>query len=367
MKRRQFVAGAAATATGAGAGTSAVVTPAIAQDRVEIDMVTTWPRNFPALGTGAARLAERVNTMSQGRIQINLHAAGELVPALEAFSAVRSGTAQAMHATPYYWQGNHPAFNFFTSAPYALLAGEHDGWIRFGGGQELMDEFHADFGLKAFIAGNTGTQMGGWFGRELTSVEDVQGLAFRTAGLGGEMWRKVGVNVQTMAGGQIYQALETGALDAAEWVGPFNDLALGLHRIHKHYYGPSINEPSAALTFTIDRELYEGLPDDLKMILQVAANAENDIVPAEFNRENIIALDTLVNDHGVQVHRWPEDLARALAEASTEVVAEIADHDDISRRIVDSMISYRRNAVRWAAISEQAFADIRQRDIPFNI
>ncbi len=364
MHRRSFVIGAAATPAAASATLPA---PAIAQERYEFDMVTTWPRNFPGLGTGAQRLADRVNQMSQGRLQITLHAAGELVPPLESFDAVRQGTAQMAHATPYYWQGNHPAINFFTSAPYGLLSYEHDGWLRWGGGQELWDELYGEFGLKGFATGNTGTQMGGWFGKQLSSLEDIRGLAFRTAGLGAEMWRKVGANVQTLPAGELFQALESGTIDAAEWVGPWNDLALGLHRVHKHYYGPSINEPSAATELIVSREAYDGLPDDLKTIVQVACDGENDIVPAEFNQQNVRALDTLVNEHGVQLHQWPAEIETALAEASVEVVEEIAQHDDLSRRIVESMVNYRRSAVRWAGIAEQPFANARLRDISFNI
>lgn len=364
MKRRSFIS-ATTGAIGGAAAASSFPAPAIAQESREWTMVTTWPAGFPGLGTGAARFAQRVTEMSGGRLTINVYGAGELVPAFEAFDAVTGGTADLFHGTPYYWQGRSPAFNFFTSAPYALTVGEHDAWIRWGGGQELWDEFYDGYGLKGFMSGNTSIQMGGWFPNELSSLDDIQGLSFRTAGLGGEVWRRVGMNVQTLPGGEIYQALDAGTLDAAEWVGPWNDLALGLHRVNKFYYGPSMIEPSAATEITVDKAKFEELPSDLKMIVRAAADAENNIVTAEFNQQNIRALDVLINEHDVQLREWPDDITRALAEASAEVVGEVAENDEMTGRIVDSLASFRESAVRWAAIGEQSFAATRLLDIPF--
>jgi TRAP-type mannitol/chloroaromatic compound transport system substrate-binding protein len=202
MDRRSFIRSAGLA--GAGAATTALAAPAIAQERIEWSMVTTWPTGFPGLGVGAARFAERVGQMSDGRLTIQVYGAGELVPPFESFDAVVEGTAQIMHATPYYWQGNHPAINFFTSAPYTMLALEHDAWMQYGGGQELWDEVYDQFGLKGWNSGNTGTQMGGWFPNPIESVDDLRGLSFRTAGLGGEVWRRIGMNVQTMPAGEIF-------------------------------------------------------------------------------------------------------------------------------------------------------------------
>ncbi len=364
MRRRSFLTATTGVVGGAVA-TGSFPAPAIAQERREWTMVTTWPAGFPGLGTGATRFAERVTEMSEGRLTINVYGAGELVPPFEAFDAVTSGTADLFHGTPYYWQGRSPAFNYFTSAPYALNVSEHDAWIRWGGGQELWDELYDDFGLKGFMGGNTSIQMGGWFPNELTSLDDIQGLSFRTAGLGGEVWRRVGMNVQTLPGGEIYQALDAGTLDAAEWVGPWNDLALGLYRVNRYYYGPSIIEPSAGMEITVDKAKFMELPADLQLIVQVAADAENNIVAAEFNRQNIQALDVLINEHDVQLREWPEDITRAQAEASAAVVAETAEEDELTGRIVESVAAFRQDAVRWAGIGEQAFAASRQLDIPF--
>jgi TRAP-type mannitol/chloroaromatic compound transport system substrate-binding protein len=361
MRRRHFVSGAVA----GGALASSFPAPAIAQERVEWSMVTTWPAGFPGLGVGAQRFAERVAAMSDGRLTIRVFGAGELVPPFESFDAATAGTAEMMHATPYYWQGNHRGLNFFTSAPYAMLAEEHDAWMNYGGGQELWDELYDQFGLKAWDGGNTGAQMAGWFPRAIGSVDDLQGMSFRTAGLGGEVWRRVGMNVQTLPGGEIFPALQAGTLDAVEWVGPWNDLALGFHRIHRHYYYPSIIEPSAALEITVNKSAFEALPNDLKLILEVAARAENNQVTSDFNANNLQALDTLVTEHGVVLERFPDDVLEAQARAAAEVVAEIREHDDLSRRIVDSMAAFRANAMRWTSVSSQSFSETRALPIDF--
>jgi TRAP-type mannitol/chloroaromatic compound transport system substrate-binding protein len=361
MKRRNFLVGGAA----AGVAASTFPAPAIAQERHEFTMVTTWPPGLPGLGTGAERLARRLETMSDGRIKVNLFGAGELVPPFESFDAVVGDTADMMHAAPYYWQGNHPGLNFMTAAPFGLTVVEHDAWIRHGGGQELWDEIYDEFGLKGWNAGNTTAQMGGWFPKQLESLDDIQGMNFRTAGLGGEAWRRVGMNVQTTPGGEIFQGLQSGTLDAAEWVGPWNDLALGLYQIHKHYHYPSLVEPTAGLEFTVSKSKWSALPNDLKLMFQVAAEAENGLVASEFHFQNKQALDTLVSEHDVQLHPFPDDIIEALARACAEVVAEVAEHDDLSRRVVESLAAFRRDAVDWTRVAEQAFGVARQLDIPY--
>ncbi len=363
MDRRSFIRSAGLA--GAGAVSGALAAPAIAQERIEWSMVMTWPAGFPGLGVGAARFAERVGEMSDGRLTIRVYGAGELVPPFESFDAVAKGTAQIMHATPYYWQGNHPALNFFTSAPYAMLALEHDAWMNYGGGQELWDEVYDQFGLKGWNSGNTGTQMAGWFPNPIASLDDLQGLSFRTAGLGGEVWRRLGLNVQTMPAGEIFAALQSGALDAAEWVGPWNDLALGLHKVRSNYYYPSIIEPSAATEVTVNKSAYGELSDDLKRIIEVAAFAENNQMTADFNANNQQALDALVNEHKVNLQQFPDEVIVALAKTSGEVVSEIAAKDELSGRVVESMAKFRDNAVRWTATGENAFAASRLKDIKF--
>jgi len=236
-------------------------------------MVTTWPKNFPGLGTGAQRLADRITAMTEGRIAVKLFAAGELVGAFDSFDAVSQGNAEGYHAAEYYWQGKSKAFNFFTAVPFGLTASELNAWIYHGGGQELWDELAADFGLKSFLAGNTGVQMGGWFAKEVNSVDDFKGLKFRMPGLGGEVLRRMGAAVVALPGGEIFPALQSGAIDATEWVGPWNDLAFGFHRIVKFYYFPGFHEPGSGLAFSMNKKVWDGLPDSDKAIVEAACAA----------------------------------------------------------------------------------------------
>jgi TRAP-type mannitol/chloroaromatic compound transport system substrate-binding protein len=337
MDRRSFIRSAGLA--GAGAATT-LAAPAIAQERIEWSMVTTWPAGFPGLGVGAARFAERVGQMSDGRLTIQVYGAGELVPPFESFDAVAEGTAQIMHATPYYWQGNHPAINFFTSAPYAMLASEHNAWIEYGGGQELWDEVYDQFGLKGWSSGNTGTQMAGWFPNPIESLDDLQGLSFRTAGLGGEVWRRIGLNVQTMPAGEIFAALQSGALDAAEFVGPYNDLALGFYQVCKHYYLSSFNEPGLATELAVDKAKFAALPADLQLIVEIACQAEYDQVASDFYANDPVALNTLVTEHGVITHTFPDDILEAGALAAVEILEGLRNSDDaMTKKITESYLT----------------------------
>ena len=216
-------------------------------------MVTTWPKDFPGLGTGANRLAQTIGDMSGGQLEVKVYGAGELVPAMGVFDGVAGGTAEMGHASAYYWKGKHEATQFFSAVPFGLTAQEINGWLSYGGGQELWDELYAGFGLKAFPAGNTGVQMGGWFNREINALDDFSGLVMRMPGLGGEVLRRLDATVQNLPGGEIFQALKTGAIDATEWVGPYNDLAFGFHQAAKYYYWPGWHEPGTTMEAMINR------------------------------------------------------------------------------------------------------------------
>lgn len=358
MKRRQFLSTAAIGAAGTAAASS-FPKPALSQGLREWRMVTSWPQNFPGLGTGAARVADRITAMSDGRLTVRVYAAGELVPPLGTFDAVEQGNAECAHSAAYYYQGKSMATNFFTAVPYGLTVQEHNAWIRFGGGQELWDELYDGFGIKPFLVGNTTTQAAGWFRSELTSLDDLQGLRFRTAGLGGEVFRRIGANVQTLPGGEIFPALQAGTLDAAEWVGPWNDLAFGLYRIAPYLYYPSVTEPSAALEFAVNKAEWESLDDDLKAIVENATAAENDFTAAEFGVRNAEALRTLITEHEVQVNEFPAEIVQALADASRDVVAELRDVDDITRRVHDSYMGFREQMTDYAPRFEQGFLNTR--------
>lgn len=361
LLRGAGIVGAAAmvTACDSGADTAPKDAPGILSKKRSLKMVTSWPKNFPGTGTGAERLARRIEELSDGQIKIKVYAAGELVGGFESFDAVSQGKADMYHAAEYYWQGKSPAFNFFAAVPMGMTANEMTAWIRFGGGQELWDELSSQFNVKPLLGGNTGTQMGGWFQTDINTLEDFQGLRIRMPGLGGEVMRRVGATPVTKAGGEIFQALSQGNIDATEWIGPWNDLAFGFHTIVKKYYYPGIHEPGTALGFGTNLDLWNSLSAKERNIFENAAMAENDYMYSEFNANNARALDTLINEHGVQLNRFSDEILQKLAIVSAEVVADAAKADDLTKRVFDSFMEARRGSIRWGRISEQAFMHAR--------
>nr|WP_231727113.1 TRAP transporter substrate-binding protein [Kordiimonas lipolytica] len=333
--------------------------PAIVSKQRQLKMVTSWPKNFPGLGTGAERLAKRIEALSGGSIKVKVYAAGELVGALGGFDAVSQGKADMYHAAEYYWQGKSPAFNFFAAVPMGMTASEMNAWVRFEGGQELWDELSGSFGIKPFLAGNTGVQMGGWFQKDINSLEDFQGLRIRMPGLGGEVLKRVGATPVTKQGGEIFQALSQGNIDATEWIGPWNDLAFGFHSIVKNYYYPGIHEPGTTLSLGLNKELWEDMTPQEQEIIRAASAAENDIMYSEFTAGNARALETLINDHGVKLKRFSDDILRELGAISATVLADAAKADAITARVYESFETARKSGIRWGAISEQAFAHAR--------
>lgn len=334
--------------------------PNRSQQQFEWKMVTTWPKNFPAMGTGAERLAAQISAMTQGRIKIKVYGAGELVPALGVFDAVSRGTAEMGHSAAYYWKGKHEASQFFAAVPFGLTASEFNGWLLHGGGQALWDELYADFGLKPFIAGNTGAQMGGWFKRDINSLEDFKGLKMRIPGLGGEVLRELGVTVVTLAGGDIFQSLKSGAIDASEWIGPYNDLAFGFHQAADKYYWPGWQEPSAALELMVNKKAFDSLPKDLQKIVEAATLASNDDIYAEFTARNADALSTLVNKHKVQLKKFPDPVLAKLASTSKSVLDGLAQKNSMTKKVYESYSNYRKKAMRWGQISELGYMTARE-------
>ena len=246
MKRREFIKKAGAGAIAAGAMIAGA--PAVhAQKTIEITMVTTWPRDFPGLGTGAQRFAKRLSDMTNGRMKVNYFAAGERVKPFDSFDEVASGNSQMYHAADYYWKGKHPGWAYITGVPFGLTYNEMNAWIRYGGGQELWDELGAEFGIKGLMCGNTGSQMGGWFRKEINSPEDLKGLKMRIPGLGGDVMAKLGASPVSIPGGQIYENLIAGSIDATEWVGPWNDGFMKFYEAAKYYYYPGMHEPGSML------------------------------------------------------------------------------------------------------------------------
>jgi len=366
MDRRKFVsaaglAGAAGllSACGNEAGQPAKCEGQTTKETFEWKMVTSWPRDFPGLGTGANRLVESINELSNGRLKIKVYGGNELVPAFEVFDAVQQGTAEMGHTATYYWKGKAPAAQFFTSIPFGMTAQELHGWIYYGGGLELWQEVYAPHGLVPFIAGSSGPQMGGWFNREINSVDDLKGLKMRIPGLGGEILRRAGGTPTNIPGAELFTALQTGTIDATEWVGPFNDLAFGLFRAAKYYYYPGWHEPGTDLECMINQEAWDSLPADLQAIVRVACQAAVMDNLSDFTYNNGIALKKLIDEHGVELRRFPDEVLNHLGAISIEVMRELAAENELTGRIYASFQAYQEIVNPWTAISDRSLLNLR--------
>lgn len=363
MDRRNFLTGS--TAAGLAATAAQAQAPAVVTGKRQLKMVTTWPPNFPGLGTSAMRVAKRISDMTDGQIAIKVYAANELVGAFEAFDAVSSGAADLYHGADYYWQGKSPAYAFFTTVPFGLTASEFAAWIYHGGGQALWDELGTKFNIKPFQCSNTGVQMAGWFNKEITKLDDLKGLKMRIPGLGGEVMRRLGAAPVTLPGGEIFQALQNRTIDAAEWVGPWNDLAFGFHRVAKFYYWPGWHEPGASLALGINLKIWNSLTPSQKAVVQSATAAENEVSLAEFNHNNTAALRNLIDKHKVQLKRLPNEVLAALGKTSGEVLKETAAKDPLTKRIYDSFMAARKNGAAWGEIAEEGYWAARRLPFPF--
>ncbi len=347
----------------AGAGAALGATRAHGAEPRTWKMVTSWPKGAPGVGTSADRLAAKINEMSDGRLTVTVYGAGELVPPFEVFDAVSSGTAEMGHGSSHFWSGKDPAFNYFTGLPFGLMAQERIGWLTYGGGQALWDETYAPFGVRAFFAGSSGVQAGGWFREPIKTLNDLQGLKMRIAGLGGEVLRRLGVTVTLMPPGDIYGAMTSGTIDAAEWVGPWNDIAFGLSDVAKHYYLPAFHEPGPALECLVNADAFAALPPDLQAIVQAAAGAAALESLGEFTFYNAQAFSSL-DDLGVSVHTWPEDIVTAMRATSDEVLQGLSEANELCARIHASYEAYRTKAVAYANASEREMLRLRVKNQP---
>ena len=358
MKRRDFVKGAG-LASAAAAASATLAAPAIAQERIEWAMVMPWPKGAPGVGVNAERFVERVRAMSGGRLDIRLFAAGELVPPFESFDAVQSGTADLLHGTPYYWVGKSKAFNYFTTIPFGLSAVELPAWLTYGGGQALWEEAYGDFGLQPFYAGSSCVQAGGWFRREIDTWEDLQGLKIRMAGLGGEVMRRAGSTVLLLPPGEILPAMQSGAIDAAEWIGPWNDVAFGLQKVAKYYYVPAFHEPGPALEIAVNKAKFQALPDDLQAIVRYAAAATAQDTTTDFTFHNIQAFRPLIDDYGIELRTFSDDIVKRLGSITLEVIGEIGETDAFTQKIHASFTDFARKAADYQGAFEETM--LRQR------
>jgi len=373
LKRREFLQGAGVSAllggslagcdsteqTGAKTASPTTPAPVTTAETIEWKMVTTWPKNFPGLGTGANYLAELIGQMSGGRLNVKVYGSKELVPAFEIFDAVSAGTAEMGHGAAYYWKGKSEAAQFFAAVPFGLTAQEMNAWLYHGGGMELWKEVYEPFGLVPTAAGNTGVQMGGWFNREINTVADLEGLKMRIPGLGGEVLKCAGGTPVSLPGGEIFPSLQSGAIDATEWVGPYNDLAFGLYKAAKHYYYPGWHEPGTTLECFVSKKALEALPADLQTIVINASRIANQDMLAEYTTRNNRALQTLVNEHKVDLRRFPDAVLQKLRSLSDEVVAEVAEKDPLSKKVYESYKAFRDQVMAWHEVSEKAYLNAR--------
>ena len=338
----------------------AVAAPSVARAQtLRWRMVTSWPKRLPGPGMSAERVAERVSALSGGRLQVTVQAAGEVVPAFEVLDAVGGGVAEMGHTAAFYWQGKQPAAAYYTTVPFGLTPMEHVAWVEAGGGQALWDELYAPFGVKPFMGGNTGVCMGGWFRRELKSLDDLKGLKVRSLGLGGEVYRRLGATPQTTPPGEILTSLQSGVLDGAEFVGPGTDIALGLYRVAPLYYGPGFNKPNGTGECLVNLKAWEGLAGDLKAIIAHACAAEASFALSEMERLNAQALAALIERNNVRLMSFSADVVGAARRQAADILAELATRSDIARRINESYADFRSRTAAWSRVSLKAVLEAR--------
>jgi len=356
MRRRDVLAGAGSLTAGATLGIPA---PAIAQTTRQLTMVTDWPDTLPGLLPGAKRLARTIEEASGGRIRIEVFASGALVRPFETLDAVQEGVADMYHSFAGYFEKQSPAFHFYSGVPFGFTASELFAWVRFGGGQELWDELSGQFNIKPLLGMSTGTQMGGWFNGAITSVDGFQGLRYRMAGPGAEVLRRLGATVVTLPGSEIVSSLRSGAIDACEWIGPWLDMALGLHEAAAYYYYPAWHEPGTAQTFGINRAVWESFDSGDRRLIEACAAGEYAQSLADFNANNALALRKLRDDGRVTILAFDDSLVNTFREISSDVLAEVASGDDLSRHIYASYMEFRALIRDWSDISERAYLNSR--------
>ena len=324
-------------------------------------LVTSWPKNYPGLGMAPERIADLVEQMSDGQMTITVYGAEEQVPAFGVFDAVSSGSHQMGHSGGYFWKGKVPAAQFFTSVPFGLTADEINAWVNRGGGLELWREIYEPFNIYPIPAGNTGTQMFGWFNKEINSLEDVKGLKMRIPGIGGEVLKEAGGIPVTLPGGELFTALQTGVIDATEWVGPYNDLTFGFHQAAKYYYYPGWHEPGPMLELIINLDEWNSLPKHLQVIIETATKAVNQDMLDEYLAKNNQALTELVEVHGVKLRRLPDDVIEEFKMISDQILEELAQEDETIAKVYNSYKSFKEDVSEYHKISEDAFIEARNK------
>jgi len=354
MRRRDVLAGAGLAA----GATFSFPAPAIAQGIRQLTMVTDWPEG-PGVLPSARRLAQTIADASQGRIRIEVTPSGAVVRPFETFDAVQSGVADMFHSHIGYFERKSPAFHFYSGVLYGLTANELFAWVRFGGGQELWDALGGQFNIKPLLCCSTGTQMGGWFVNEITSMEDFKGLRYRMAGPAAEVFRRLGATVVLLPGAEIVRSLRSGAIDACEWIGPWLDMTMGLHKATNFYYYPGWHEPGTALALGVNTRVWERFDEGDRRLIEIAAASEYAVSLAEFNTNNALALRRLRAEGTVNIRKFDDAILKTFAEISKDVVAKAGSGDELSGKIYRSYLEFRTSIREWSDIAEGAYLGIR--------
>lgn len=353
MQRRSFLKQAT---LGAAAGGAALAAPPLAQDSPTIHwrLASSFPRSADAIFTGGENLAKYVSEATDGKFSIRAFPAGEIVPALQVLDAVQNGTIECGHTASYYYFGKDPALCFDGAVPFGLNTRQMNAWMRHGDGLKLTRELFQKYNVANFPCGYTGTQMGGWFRNEIKSVDDLKGLKFRASAFAGAVLSRLGVVPQQIAGGDIYPALEKGTIDAAEWIGPYDDEKLGFHKVAKNYYFPGWWEGTLQVSLYVNQDVYNQLPKHYQAALaQAAAAATNDMI-AKYDAENPAALRRLVAE-GAQLKAFPKSVMEACYTQAQAVYKEFSEKDPMFKRVYDSMVAFRDNEIPWFRVAEGSY------------
>ena len=360
MKRRDFI-----KATGVGvAGAATMAAPAIAQSSPEIKwrMTCSWPKSLDTLYGGAVELAKAVAEATDNKFQIQVFAAGEIVPALQVVDAVQNATVEMGHTASYYYFGKDPTFAFGTSVAFGPNARANQGWYTIGGGKEVLNEFYKNYNLVSFLAGNTTCQMGGWFRKEINTVEDLQGLKFRIGGFPGRVLQKLGAVPQQIAAGDIYPALEKGTIDAAEWVGPYDDEKLGIYKVAPHYYYPGWWEGGSMLLAFVNQDKWNSLPKNYQAILEQAGHYANTWMMAKYDQVNPPALKRLLAG-GTKLHAFSPPIMEACFKAAKELHDEISSTNASFKKVYESLNNYTNPAYQWFQVAELSYDSFMARHL----
>jgi len=364
MKRKEFLKkGAIAGVSGVLLATGckepnhqSIEAPNIITDKkFQWKMVTTWPPNFPVVGTGCNELAEWIYKMSAGRLEIKVYGGGELVPPLQVFEAVSGGAVEMGHGASYYWAGIEPAFQFFTSIPFGMNAQQMNAWLEYGGGKELWEGLYTRFNIVPFYAGNTGVQMGGWFNRKIENMSSWRGLKMRMPGLGGKVIEAAGATAVLSPGSELYTNLERGVIDATEWIGPYHDYLMGFHDIAKYYYYPGWHEPGSVLEVIINKRDYEELPADLQEIVRTACYRSNQTMLSEFEAKNNLYLKKIKEESKAEILPFPAEVMSGMKTIALQIYKEMAEQDEWSEKVYSSFKAFQRDIGEWSQSAEKAF------------